>query len=170
MGSFQDSSIAHWGHEPWERRHLAGEFLDPTTQRAGKMPALPGRFMGSCHDFPIAHPGHETEKPLRWRVSVLDCASPLALSRAWEFQSGRGLPQSKTWRTFVRFLESCLFHLDLLTAHEPNNLPKIWDDQRFQLPNLWPSQIFGRFLGRVVNEPHSNLEARADLPPDDLSG
>jgi hypothetical protein len=30
-------------HEPaWARRHLAGEFLNPTTPSAGRMPALPG--------------------------------------------------------------------------------------------------------------------------------
>ena len=39
-------------------------------------------------------------------------------------------------RATTRFMESSLFQLDVLTAHEPNYLPKIWDDQRFQLTNL----------------------------------
>jgi hypothetical protein len=39
----------------------------------------------------------------QWRVSVLDCASPLALSMTHDLQSG--LPHSKTWRSCQRFME-----------------------------------------------------------------
>jgi hypothetical protein len=41
----------------------------------------------------------------QWRVSVLDCASPLALSMTHDLQSGSGLPHSKTWRSYQRFME-----------------------------------------------------------------
>jgi hypothetical protein len=40
----------------------------------------------------------------QWRVSVLDCASPLALSMTHDLQSGSGLPHSKTWRSCQRFM------------------------------------------------------------------
>jgi hypothetical protein len=53
------------------------------------------------------------------RVSVLDCASPLALSMTHDLQSGSGLPHSKTWRSYQRFMESG-FLSDLPTAHEPD--------------------------------------------------
>ena len=32
------------------------------------------------------------------RISVLECASPLALWESWKFESARGLVNSKTWR------------------------------------------------------------------------
>jgi hypothetical protein len=39
------------------------------------------------------------------RVSVLKCASPLALlDKAGQMESARGLAQSKTWRPFARFM------------------------------------------------------------------
>jgi hypothetical protein len=56
----------------------------------------------------------------QWRVSVLDCASPLALSMIHDLQSGSGLPYSKTWRLYERFMESGMFLSDLPTAHEPD--------------------------------------------------
>jgi hypothetical protein len=63
----------------------------------------------------------------QWRVSVLDCASPLALSMTHDLQSGSGLPHSKTWRSYQRFMgraflwvtycsaSRCLFYPDTLT-------------------------------------------------------
>jgi hypothetical protein len=37
------AKIVHLFDEPaWERRHPAGEYLNPTTPSAGRMPALPG--------------------------------------------------------------------------------------------------------------------------------
>ncbi len=40
----------------------------------------------------------EPEKTELGRVSVLDCASPLALWKPWVVESARGLAHSKTWR------------------------------------------------------------------------
>jgi hypothetical protein len=42
----------------------------------------------------------------QWRVSVLDCASPLTLSMTHDLQSGSGLPHSGTWQSYQRFMES----------------------------------------------------------------
>ena len=39
------------------------------------------------------------------RGSVLDCANPVALSSIHDFQSARGLAQSKTLRRLERFME-----------------------------------------------------------------
>ena len=47
------------------------------------------------------------------RDSVLECASPLALSTTHDFQSARGLAHSKTLRRYERFMEMfpCAFIL-----------------------------------------------------------
>ena len=64
----------------------------------------------------------EPEPAERRRVSVLECASPLALSTTHDFQSARGLAHSKTLRRYERFMGSFLFRLDLLTGHEPDSV------------------------------------------------
>ncbi len=46
----------------------------------------------------------ELEKTELGRVSVLDCASPLALWKSWVVESARGLAHSKTLRWYERFM------------------------------------------------------------------
>ena len=66
-----------------------------------------GRFMESRLSLFRVHRDHERQGRARRRASVLECASPLALSRIGApSKSARGLAQSKTWRQDARFMES----------------------------------------------------------------
>ena len=53
---------------------------------------------------PTAICAPEPEKAKLSRVSVLECASPLALSTTHDFHSARGLAHSKTLRRYERFM------------------------------------------------------------------
>src|SRR5438034_10850146 len=72
--------------------------------------------MGSLLGLMITNWDHEPRPGGRWRASVLDCGSPLPLLRPQtRFESARGLAHSKTWRRGVRFLESTVQVLELIS-------------------------------------------------------
>ncbi len=86
--------VRAWGHA------IAAPTRPQWPERAEEGEA---KFPEGRKELPHPQSLPKPEESRHRRVSVLECASPLALSHTHAIQSGRGLPHSKTLRTKLRF-------------------------------------------------------------------
>ncbi len=87
------------------------EIRHPASQDVQEIPLTPALSPPERFHRPhkAANCAPEPAKTELGRVSVLDCASPLALGKSWVVESARGLAHSKTLRWYERFMGSLDF-------------------------------------------------------------